>query len=51
MNLKFNLAVLAGLLLLALALGALNNLRVEEDRRVHWFGGPVVTDSDEDEAE
>lgn len=48
MNLKFNIAVLAGLLLLALALGVLNNLRVKEDKRVHWFGGPVVTDSEED---
>ena len=43
----FNLAVLAGLLLLAVLLGALNNLRVDEDCRVHWFGGPVVS-SEED---
>jgi hypothetical protein len=46
----FNLAVLAGMLLLAVILGVLNNLRVDEDCRVHWLGGPVVS-SEEDENE
>ncbi len=39
---NFNIVVLAGMLLLAVMLGVLNNLRVDEDSRVHWFGGPVV---------
>jgi hypothetical protein len=46
----FNLAVLAGMLLLAVLLGVLNNLCVDEDYKVHWFGGPVVS-SEEDENE
>ena len=34
--------VLAAIVLGAVMLGVLNNLRVDEDSRVHWFGGPVV---------
>ena len=40
---SFNLVVLAGMLLLAVVLGILNNLRVDEDYRVKWFGGAVVS--------
>ena len=48
---RFNLFVIAGIVALALVLGILNNLRVDEEKRVHWFGGPVVTASDADEGE
>ncbi len=47
----FSIPVLAGMLALALVLGILNNLRVDEEKRVHWFGGPVVAASDADEGE
>ena len=43
----YNLAVLIGMLLLAAILGALNNLRVDDDRKVHWFGGPMVPSEEE----
>lgn len=44
MNMRqpFNLWVLAGLVALALVLGILNNLRVYEEQRVNWFGGPAI---------
>ena len=48
---RFNLFVIAGIMALALVLGILNNLRVDEEKRVHWFGGPVVAASDADEGE
>ena len=48
---SFSIPVLAGMLVLALVLGILNNLRVDEEKRVHWFGGPVVAASDADEGE
>lgn len=38
----FDLRVLAALVALAVVLGVLNNLRVFEEQRVKWFGGPVV---------
>ena len=38
-----NWRVVAGLIILAVVLGALNNLRVYEERRVKWFGGPVIS--------
>ncbi len=28
---------------LAIVLGVLNNLRVEDEQKVQWFGGPVVS--------
>ena len=42
----FNWYVLAGIVGLAVALGVLNNLRVYEEQRVKWFGGPVVQAED-----
>lgn len=38
----FNWWVVAGVVVLAVVLGILNNLRVYEEQRVDWFGGPVV---------
>ena len=40
MKLQFNLVVLAGILALAVLLGVLNNLRVSDERKAKWFGGP-----------
>ena len=37
-----NWFVLFGIVALAFVLGILNNLRVYEEQRVKWFGGPVV---------
>ena len=34
--------VIAGAVALAFLLGILNNLRVYEEQRVEWFGGPVI---------
>ncbi len=34
--------VVLGIVLLAVILGVLNNLRVYEEQRVKWFGGSVV---------
>ena len=39
----FNWVVLAALVVLSGVLGILNNLRVHEERKVKWFGGPVVS--------
>ena len=38
----YNLAVLASILVLAVLLGILNNLRVADDRKVKWFETPEV---------
>ena len=38
----FNWWVLAGIVAVAIVLGIFNNLRVYEEQRVNWFGGPVV---------
>ena len=38
----FNWWIVAGIVVLAILLGVLNNLRVYEEQRVNWFGGPVV---------
>ncbi len=38
----FDWRVLACIVGLAIALGILNNLRVYEEQRVKWFGGPAV---------
>ena len=38
----YNLAVLAGILALAVLLGVLNNLRVADERKVKWFGAPAA---------
>ena len=38
----YNLAVLAGILALAVLLGILNNLRVADERKVKWFGAPAA---------
>ena len=37
---RFNLAVLACILVLAILLGILNNLRVADERKVKWFETP-----------
>lgn len=42
----FNWWVLAGIVVAAIALGICNNLRVYEEQRVNWFGGPVVAAED-----
>lgn len=36
----YNLAVLASILVLAVLLGILNNLRVADERKVKWFEPP-----------
>lgn len=36
--------VLASILVLAILLGVLNNLRVVGERRVNWFGAPAILD-------
>ena len=41
--LHFNWVVLAALVALSVVLGILNNLRVHDERKVKWFGGPVVS--------
>lgn len=38
----FDWWVVAGLVALAVLLGVANNLRVYDEQRVHWFGGPMV---------
>jgi len=38
----FNWRVVAGAVALSVVLGVLNNLRVYEEQRVKWFGGPAV---------
>ena len=38
----YNLAVLAGILALAVLLGILNNLRVADERKVKWFEAPDI---------
>ena len=38
----YNLAVLASILVLAVLLGILNNLRVADERKVKWFETPEV---------
>jgi hypothetical protein len=38
----YNLAVLASILVLAVLLGVLNNLRVADERKVKWFGAPAA---------
>ena len=46
----FNIAILAALVLAAVLLGILNNFRVDEEKRVEWFGGPAaLTDGDDDQ--
>lgn len=49
----FNLWVLAGLILLSVVLGILNNFRVYEEQRVPWFGPAAEeeTEADADLAE
>ena len=38
----YNLAVLASILVLAVLLGILNNLRVADERKVKWFEAPDI---------
>ncbi len=38
-----DLRVVAAIVALAVALGVINNLRVYDEQRVHWFGGPCVS--------
>ena len=40
----FDFAVVAFILALAVILGALNNLRVAEERKVKWFDAPANLD-------
>ena len=39
----FNWVVLAAIVALSVLIGILNNLRVHDERKVKWFGGPVVS--------
>ena len=40
---RFDWRVVAAMVALAFLLGVLNNLRVEDEQKVQWFGGPVVS--------
>ena len=40
----FDFVVVACILVLAMLLGGLNNLRVASERRVKWFGAPAILD-------
>ena len=46
---SFNWLVLAGMAVLALALGALNNLRVDDEKRVMWLGGSMAAEDDSED--
>lgn len=39
---QVNFRVLIGVVVLALALGVINNFRVAQEKRVTWFGGQPV---------
>ena len=49
-GMRFNLVVLAAMVLLSVLLGALNNLRVDEEKRVNWFGAPSISDGEDVDA-
>lgn len=38
----FDIRILLTIIGLSVVLGVLNNLRVYEEQRVDWFGGPAV---------
>ncbi len=38
---QFDFAVVGFIVVLAVILGALNNLRVADERKVKWFGAPA----------
>ncbi len=38
----FDIRILLTVIGLSVVLGVLNNLRVYEEQRVEWFGGPVI---------
>ena len=44
---QYNFWVIAGIILVSMVLGVLNNLRVYEEQRVKWFGGPVISADDD----
>ena len=41
---RFNLVVVGCIVLLAILLGVLNNLRFADERKVKWFGTPADRD-------
>ena len=47
----FNWVVLIALLALSVGLGLVNNLRVDDEKRVNWFGGSVSSSDDFNESE
>ena len=49
--LGFNWVALAIMIAVAILLGLLNNLRVDDEKRVEWFGGSVATVEDDGEVE
>ena len=49
--LGFNWMVLAIMVAVAILLGLLNNLRVDDEKRVEWFGGSVATVEEDGELE
>ena len=46
-RMRYNLMVLAAMVLLSILLGVLSNMLVDEEKRVDWFGAPTMAD-DED---
>ena len=40
---RFNLVVLATMVLLSVVLGVLNNLCMDEEKRVDWFDAPSIS--------
>ena len=44
---NYNWFVVVGIVVLSVILGIVNNLRVYEEQRVNWFGGPVVSAEEE----
>ena len=49
--LGFNWMALAIMVAAAIMLGILTNLRVDDEKRVEWFGGSVAADDDDGEVE
>ena len=49
--LGFNWMALAIMVAAAIMLGILNNLRVDDEKKVEWFGGSVAADDDDGEVE
>jgi hypothetical protein len=44
---RYNLVVLAAMVLLSILLGVLSNMLVDEEKRVDWFGAPTMADEED----